>query len=121
MYSIIVEATFSAVHRLRLADGVLEPVHGHDWVVRATFCKEILDEQGMVVDFHVAWQSLRKIVVGWHHGDLNDGDVLGGLNPTAEVVAKYVFDRLVADGLGSIRRVDVTEAPGCVAVYEARC
>ena len=37
MYEVSVEALFSASHRLRLYDGELEPPHGHDWRVTATF------------------------------------------------------------------------------------
>ncbi len=50
--------------------------------------------------------------------NLSEVEDLAELNPTAEAVAKCVFDRLRAQGFFGIRRIDVTEAPGCVATYE---
>jgi len=118
MFTVCVEKRFSAVHRVRFVDGTVEPAHGHDWMVRAYFARVELDAAGMVIDFGEAQAGLRDAVTRLHHTDLNTNEVLHGLNPTAEVVAKYVFDELAARGLVSIRRVEVTEAPGCVAMFE---
>ncbi len=117
MYGIVVEVTFSAVHHVRLPSGTVEPVHGHDWLVRAHFARESLDELGMVVDFDAAGGALRSIAADYHHGDLNDHVDFSGVDPTAEVVAKAVFDRLSAADLPAPLRVEVTEAPGCLAWY----
>ena len=35
------------------------------------------------------------------------------------VFARYVFDQMRTLGLDALRRIDVTEAPGCVAGFEA--
>jgi 6-pyruvoyltetrahydropterin/6-carboxytetrahydropterin synthase len=35
-FDITATRTFSAAHQLRLYDGSLEPLHGHNWVVRVT-------------------------------------------------------------------------------------
>ena len=118
MYTITVEASFSAVHRLRYPDGVVEPLHGHDWVVHALFARPDLDDNGMVVDFHQAQQALQSVVQPLHHTDLNENEAIGGRNPTAEVIARHVYLRLHALGMTTARRVEVTEAPGCVAAYE---
>jgi len=40
------------------------------------------------------------------------------MNATAEVVAKVIFGGLHATGLDCLRRVEVTEAPGCIAIYQ---
>lgn len=117
MYSVMVELGFSALHRVALRDGTLEPLHGHDWIVRAWFERAALDDRGMVLDFHEARETLRSILADLHHGNLNDLPVLHDSPPTAEAVARYIFERLSAHGLGSVRRVEVTEAPGCVAAY----
>ncbi len=117
MYGVIVEAGFSAVHRLRLADGTLEPLHGHDWRVRAHFTRAMLDDHGMVLDFDTAAAALKSVIASLDHADLNEHEGLSELNPTAEVVAKHVFDRLVATQIPAPARVEVTEAPGCMAWY----
>lgn len=119
MFSVSVEAGFSAVHRVRLSDGTLEPPHGHDWRVRAWFAASQLDDRGMVVDFCAARLALESVVAQFHHRDLNAQEVFSGLNPTAEVVARVVFDRLRGAAFDTLRRVEVTEAPGCVAAYES--
>jgi len=119
MFTVMVSAAFSATHRVPLPDGVLEPLHGHDWTVRAYFSRERLDECGMVVDFCAAETALKAIVADLHYQDLNDHPALAGAVPTAEVVAKCLFDQLARAGFPGLRRVEVTEAPGCVAAYDA--
>lgn len=118
MYMVTVEGRFCAVHRVRLPDGTLEPLHGHDWQVRACFATGALDDAGMVVDFEAARSALQSTLDKLTHADLNEHEGFAGLNPTAEVVARYVFDRLRGREFTTIRRVDVTEAPGCTATFE---
>ncbi len=43
---------FSASHQLRLYDGSIEPLHGHNWRVKITIASEKLDSIGVVMDFH---------------------------------------------------------------------
>ncbi len=118
MYTVSVEAYFSAVHRLRLQDGTMEPQHGHDWRVRVHFVRAEVDETGMVIDFHEARSAVQSVVAGLHHGNLNNHEDLAGRNPTAEVVARYIFERVAKLGVSTVGRVEVTEASGCVASYE---
>ena len=44
--------SFSAAHQLRLYDGSLEPLHGHNWQVKVTVVAAKLDSIGVVMDFH---------------------------------------------------------------------
>ncbi|MEK6798548.1 MAG: 6-carboxytetrahydropterin synthase [Planctomycetota bacterium] len=118
MHSVSVETGFSALHQLRLATGALEPLHGHDWRVRAVFVAPTLDDLGMVVDFHEAEAVLRAAVRPFDHANLNQLPVFAGRNPTAEVVSKIVFDRIGELGLRRPARVEVTESPGCVACFD---
>ncbi|NOX59774.1 MAG: 6-carboxytetrahydropterin synthase [Planctomycetes bacterium] len=119
MFEASVEAAFSAAHRVRLPDGSLEPLHGHDWCVAATFARCELDESGFVVDFIAAERCLAAIVGQLHHRDLNTCELMAGLNPTAEIVARGIFEKLAEDdSLGrALHRVRITEAPGCSATY----
>jgi len=117
MYAISVEATFNATHRVHLPDGSLEPLHGHDWHVRAHFESESLDAHAMVVDFVDTQQKLRDVVTAFHHTCLNDHPRFTEASPTAEVVARVLFDSLRRTGLNQLVCVEVTEAPGCIASY----
>jgi 6-pyruvoyltetrahydropterin/6-carboxytetrahydropterin synthase len=118
VFTIIVECGFSAIHQLRLPGGTLEQRHGHDWIVRAHFSRSTLSDADMVIDFAEAQAALRSVIEPLQYADLNSFEPLSGLNPTAEVVAKFIFDRLSGSASDSLRRVEVTEAPGCIAAYE---
>ncbi len=118
MYTTVVDAGFSAVHRVPLADGTLEPRHGHDWTVRVHVSRPELDARGMVVDFCQVRSVLEAILTGLHHTDLNEHVAFSGRPPTAEWVARFVFDRLGGEAVSGVSRVEVLEAPGCMAVYE---
>jgi len=117
MFEVSVEAQFSAAHRLRLADGAFEPLHGHDWHVTVTFAGEKLDAIGVLVDFVAAEERLRSVVARLHHTDLNACPAMRGLNPSAEHVALVILEQMAAEPAfnQSLHRVRVTEAPGCSA------
>jgi len=117
-YTASVEASFSATHRLQLADGTHEPLHGHDWHVRVCFWARELNPNGMVIDFHDAQRALQAVLAPLHYSELNANPALEGQNPTAEAVAACIFKRLAAQGLSSIGSVTVSEAPGCWATFE---
>ncbi|MBI1826730.1 MAG: 6-carboxytetrahydropterin synthase [Planctomycetes bacterium] len=119
MYTVSIESHFSAIHSLRLADGSVEPPHGHDWRVRAIFESETLDSAGMVVDFEIAQQNLAKVLSTLGYCNLNTHLAFANRNATAEAVARYIFDALRKAGMGSLESVEVTEAPGCLASYRA--
>ena len=104
MYTIVVEEGFSAVHRVTLHDGTLEEPHSHDWGVRACFSRRTLDDAGMVMDFDRARTGLQAVLAQLHETDLNSIECMAGLNPTAEVVAGYVFERLEDQGLSAVCR-----------------
>lgn len=118
MFSVTVETTFSALHRVQYPDGSLEPAHGHDWQVRVHFQRSHLDDHGMVVDFVEAQSILKSIVEPLHHSNLNEMDAFHNVNPTAEIVARYIFDRFHKKCPDTLQRVEITEAPGCVASYQ---
>lgn len=119
MFTISVESEFRATHHVRLPGGRSETPHPHDWKVRVVLARRELDELGMVADFEEIQRNLDEILLPFHHADLNRLEALSGANPTAEVLAKHFFDRLVERGLSELRRAEVTEAPGCIGAYEA--
>jgi len=118
MYTVSVEATFSATHRVALPDGALEPIHGHDWRVRVFLASAVLDESNMVADFEAVQQTLHSVLSRWQHRDLNEHADFAATSPTAEMVARVVYEKLRASGLGNLVRVRITERPGCIAEYE---
>ena len=98
-----------------------EPVHGHDWQVQAVVQASQLDGDGLACDFHDLESLLAEILAPFQTADLNGADAFQGLNPSAEVVARYIGERL-ASGLPAqvkLAEVSVTEAPGCMATWIA--
>lgn len=123
-YEITAQTSFNAQHAI-LIQGVREPVHGHDWLVRATIAGSELDSEGLLCDFHAIEAALHQIVSPWNHDNLNHSEAFRGrkLEPTAENVAMVVaveLARALGDTLpegARVARVSVTEAPDCVATY----
>lgn len=119
MFEVEIEGQFTADHQLRLPDGSLEPLHGHDWPVRVTVAGERTDGMGCLVDFHELQARLADVISPLHGTRLNDHEQLGPANPSAEHVARFIATEL-AERLGEgVRLVSVRvgEAPGCYATY----
>ncbi len=118
MFQIWVHGSFLASHHVKLPDGTLEKSHVHDWSVCVHLYRQTLDDLGMVADFHVAQTALSDILSQLHNTDLNGHKALQCPYPTAEIVARFIADAMSAKDIAPIRRVEVTEALGCIAIYE---
>jgi len=97
MYSVTVEDDFSAAHNLRNYKGKCEKLHGHNYKVRLTVSGNTLDKSGMLVDFTDLKRILKEMLSRFDHGYLNDispFDPAGGVNATAENIAKQIFKRI---------------------------
>lgn len=125
MYEITVRREFSAAHAIRLPDGSLEPVHGHNWAVAVTVAADELDGIETVMDFHDLEKALDKLIATAHNRHLNEippfADANGELvvNTTAERVAWWLGSEIARTLPKSVRLVsaEVGEAPGCTAKY----
>ena len=119
IYRVTVETEFSASHQLRMYDGQLEPMHGHVWLVRATFAGDQLDDIDVLIDFVEVKRLCEEAVHGWHSRHLNDLPCFDQTNPTAENVARSVFESLSTqlETPELLERVAVREAPDCWASY----
>jgi len=91
--SIFFEASFNAAHFLPLVpeDHKCRRMHGHTYSVRIEVGGDVKPD-GFVVDYDVirrAWQQLHDKV---DHRTLND--VPGLENPTSELIARWIAERL---------------------------
>lgn len=119
MFAISVETSFQASHQLTLSDGEKEPVHSHDWLVTAELVSEKLDDMGVVMDFHQLRAKLNEITAKFGDTALAKMEYFRRNNPSAENVAKYIYDKL-EPGLPSgvkLRNIRVVEEPGCSATF----
>jgi 6-pyruvoyltetrahydropterin/6-carboxytetrahydropterin synthase len=112
---------FSAAHALRLYDGALEPLHGHNWRLCVTVAAPALDAIGVVMDFHELERLVDAIIGPLHNSNLNDvrpfGVADGQLNPTAENVALHVGRSLGLPAGVRLTRVEVWETSTNLATY----
>jgi 6-pyruvoyltetrahydropterin/6-carboxytetrahydropterin synthase len=108
---------FAAAHQLRLYDGSLEPLHGHNWRVKVTVAADRLDPIGVVMDFHDLERRIDAIVAPMHNRHLNDLATFERLNPSAENVAFHVGQTLALPAGIRLLSVEVWETSGNSAVY----
>jgi 6-pyruvoyltetrahydropterin/6-carboxytetrahydropterin synthase len=108
---------FSASHRLRLYDGTLEPLHGHNWTVRIVVSAPQLDSIGVVMDFHELERRVDPLIDSMHNHHLNELPAFVEINPSAENVAVYVASKLALPEGVRLVSVEVWETPENSAVY----
>ena len=135
MYKDRIELIFDAGHRLLRYGGKCESPHGHTFKAEIMLTSEKLDEMGFVMDFVELRGKIGKWVdENWDHAFLinnQDQELLSALNsvkekkifvfhsmnPTAEVMAKYLYDychELYGEMVSEVR---IWESPNQYAEY----
>jgi 6-pyruvoyltetrahydropterin/6-carboxytetrahydropterin synthase len=134
MYRIKKSISFCYGHRLLGYQGKCSDLHGHNAVATIELLGEDLDEQGILYDF-----ALIKADVGqWIDDEIDhklllkhddplikwldqagESYVVTQENPTAEHIAKMIFDRVKAAGY-PVDRVTLAETPTNKASYQER-
>ena len=131
MFRVTREIHFCYGHRLLDYEGKCRHLHGHNGTAVITLAGDGLDRRGMVMDF----SDVKRIVGGWIDSTLDhtmllhkDDPVLPLLrqrservhvlevNPTAENIAKLIFDFTAAQGF-PVTEVRLWETPSCYATY----
>lgn len=116
MYSVQVEAGFSAAHNLRGYKGKCEDLHGHNWKVEISIEKSRLDKIGMVVDFRLLKQALNSFLEEFDHKYLNGIPYFKKINPTSENIARYIFEK-IKPHIPGLKTVTVWESENSSACY----
>jgi len=131
MFHVSREIDFCYGHRLLDYEGKCRHLHGHNGRVLVTFAADRLDPRGMVVDFG----EIKRVLSRWiddaldHRMILRRDDpavplleqlgeplVLMDANPTAENIARLIFDFAASRGFPVIE-VRLWETPRCCAAY----
>jgi len=121
MFTISVETHFWASHQLALPDGSKESLHHHNWSVTADISSNKLNSMGLVIDFDRLKDLLDKTVAEFNNVALDKTGYFRQNNPSAENVAKYIYEKLLTklpDDI-KLRSIKVVEDPGCSAIYTA--
>jgi 6-pyruvoyltetrahydropterin/6-carboxytetrahydropterin synthase len=131
MYSVTKRLEFCYGHRLLEYDGKCKYPHGHNAVVEVEIRSQTLDSRNMVRDF----SEIKRAVQSWIDSELDhrmllrwDDPLAAALqqlgepvflldsNPTAERIARLIFEHVAADGFPVVR-VGVWETPHSFAEY----
>jgi len=94
MYEVCVSSAFSAAHILNDHPGPCSHLHGHNWNIEAFFTKEELNSLGMVIDFAEVTLELDRIISKVDHKLLNEIPPFDTENPTAENLARWIYEDL---------------------------
>jgi 6-pyruvoyltetrahydropterin/6-carboxytetrahydropterin synthase len=97
MFEVTVQDTFSSGHYLRDYYGKCENPHGHNYRVVVTLIGDQLEPNGLLLDFKLLKRILQPAIQYLDHKMINDLEPFTSLNPSAENLAKYFFDRTSAE------------------------
>jgi len=131
MFRVTREIDFCYGHRLLDYQGKCCHLHGHNGRALVTLEASGLDSHGMVLDF----TEIKRTVQGWIDEHLDHRMVLRrddpavapleklgeplyliDVNPTAENLARLIFDYAASQGF-PVLEVQLWETPHCYAVY----
>ena len=119
MYHLTVEDWFSSAHQLRGYQGKCENLHGHNWKVELEVFGQELDSLGMLMDFGDLKRILKEILVQLDHKFLNELEPFDKINPTSELLAKFIAQK-AQENLPvevGVYQVTVWESEKCRASY----
>lgn len=131
MFRVTREIEFCYGHRLLNYDGKCKYLHGHNGKAVITIEAEKLDARGMVLDF----SDIKNVVSRWIDETLDHRMILSRRdpaikplealgeplflmdeNPTAENIARLIYDFTAAQGFPIVECV-LWETPKCFATY----
>ena len=122
MFEVSVEQTFAAGHALRNYKGKCENVHGHNYRCQVTLEGADLDEIGLLVDFVELKRVVHGVLDRLDHQWLNEFPPFDVLNPSAENIARHIYDEAVkqmhqAPSGAAIASITVWETETSAATY----
>jgi 6-pyruvoyltetrahydropterin/6-carboxytetrahydropterin synthase len=117
MFEIGINAEFEASHALRGDFGPASQPHAHQYRVEVSAAGPDLQPDGTLFDITRLQDALRRVLGPLQGSNLNDVAALVEPNPTAEVVARYIFEQIAPAVAGYTLTVRVWESPEAYASY----
>jgi 6-pyruvoyltetrahydropterin/6-carboxytetrahydropterin synthase len=120
MYEVTIIKSFSAAHLLAQIGGKCEELHGHNFKVEVILAAPDLNKSGLLIDFRVVKKWLSVILDQMDHKHLNELPNFAGINPSAENIAKYIYDQMKPKATESqvrIARIKVWESENAAITY----
>jgi 6-pyruvoyltetrahydropterin/6-carboxytetrahydropterin synthase len=132
MFTIKRSQKFEYAHRLLNHPALCQYLHGHSGNAEVEIMSSTLDEQGMVEDFSILKKAMSEVLDFWDHATLlmrNDPLVstfqlhqqrlfLFDEPPTAEVMARTLFNGLQEFFPNRVKRVTISETEKNQATYD---
>jgi 6-pyruvoyltetrahydropterin/6-carboxytetrahydropterin synthase len=100
--------------------GPAQALHGATYVVEATFCREELDDDGIVLDIGAAQKALQETLDTLRYHNLDEHPSFTGMVTSTEVLTRWVFERLAESPIAaSLDRLEVVlrESPQAWVSY----
>ena len=119
MYDLMIKGHFDAAHALHGYPGECRELHGHTWDVEVVVRGGALDDVGIVYDFKTLKEDLSVVLGPLDHAYLNDVPPFDVQNPTAENLARHIYESL-AQQVGpevAVVEVSVWESPVARITY----
>jgi len=120
MYEVTIIKSFSAAHLLADIGGKCEALHGHNFKVEITVAAGQLNHIGILVDFRLLKKMLGEVLEALDHKHINALTDFAGVNPSAENIAKYIFEKMDARvktaGVDMVR-VKIWESENAAVTY----
>ncbi|MHB1131264.1 MAG: 6-carboxytetrahydropterin synthase QueD [Chloroflexota bacterium] len=123
MYEVTVQRHFDAAHYLRDYNGRCENLHGHRYQVAITLRADQLDSVGLAFDFTALKRLINEVFLSrYDHVCLNDVEPYTKINPSAENIARTIFEDVHAalpTNNAALHSVTVWESPDSWCTYTA--
>jgi len=94
MYKVSIRTDFSAAHIIRGYEGDCSRLHGHNYKVEVSVRADEVNGTGMCVDFRELKRIAKATINALDHTYLNDIAFFKKNNPTAENIARFIFDKI---------------------------
>ena len=120
MYEVIVKTKFSAAHRLSGYNGEFEPLHGHNWLAKVVIEAKKLDKMEVGVDFTTVKEKTDEILSQLDYHNINEISPFDNLNPSAENIARWLYEQLskvMNTEIARVKRVQIIETEDSGSAY----
>lgn len=120
MYTLSIMKEISAAHLLRDYDGPCARIHGHNWKIRIEVRSGNVDDTGIAIDFMDIEKLLWQVIGRYDHRNFNEIAPFDRINPTAENIARFVYEemkKLLPPGI-SMQNVQLWETDNYRVCYE---
>ena len=94
MYKIYIETHFDAAHQLIGYQGECGKLHGHRWKISVEVETDQVNDIGICMDFKDLKAYTDEVINLFDHQHINEIPPFDQLNPTAENLAKFIFDEV---------------------------